>query len=197
VVAERTSATRLAHAAEAPDVTDCRGISSSGHFPGQLAVVRVSPPPSGMGTTARHRRASPQGSELTARDITFSWLRCRVPGPSGCGARDPVSTLGQPLQELLSSLHSERNFVMSNKLSAGTDASNTRWSPKAPRHGAKVRKKHTESQVLCIFLEKLAGVGLLQRQRQHQRLHQPLRPLSHNANPRDRGRAHSSADLVH
>jgi hypothetical protein len=78
VVAERASATRLAHAAEAPDVTDCRGISSSGHFPRQLAVVRVSPPPSGMGTTARHRRASPQGAELTARDITFSWLRCRA-----------------------------------------------------------------------------------------------------------------------
>jgi hypothetical protein len=43
----------------------------------------------------------------------------------------------------------------------------------------------------------LAGVWLLQRQRQHQRLHQPLRPLSHNANPRDGDRAHSSADLVH
>ena len=55
-------------------------------FAGQLAVVRVSPPPSGMGTTARHRRASPQGAELTARHITFSWLRCR-------GARKWLPTL--------------------------------------------------------------------------------------------------------
>jgi hypothetical protein len=41
-------------------------------FAGQLAVVRVSPPPSGMGATARHHRTSHQGAELTARDITFS-----------------------------------------------------------------------------------------------------------------------------
>ena len=79
VVAERTSATRLAHAAEAPDVTGCRGISCSKRLPGQLAVVRVPPPPGGMGATARHHRASPQGAELTARDITFSWLRRRAP----------------------------------------------------------------------------------------------------------------------
>jgi hypothetical protein len=45
--------------AEAPDVTGCRGISCSGHFPGQLAVVRVPPPPGEMGATARHHRASP------------------------------------------------------------------------------------------------------------------------------------------
>jgi hypothetical protein len=63
---------------EAPDVTGCRGISCSEHFPGQLAVVRAPPPPSGVGTTARHHRASPQGAELTARDITFSGLRRRV-----------------------------------------------------------------------------------------------------------------------
>ena len=77
VVAERASATRLAHAAEAPDVTGCRGISCSKRFPGQLAVVRVPPPPGGMGATARHHRASPQGAELTARYITFSRLRRR------------------------------------------------------------------------------------------------------------------------
>jgi hypothetical protein len=74
VVAGRTSASRLAHAAEAPDVTGCRGISYSRHFPRQPAVVRVPPPPIGRGATARHHRASPQGAELTARDITFSWL---------------------------------------------------------------------------------------------------------------------------
>jgi hypothetical protein len=45
---------------EAPDVTGCRGASCSGHFPGQLAVVQVPPPPSGMGATARHHRASPR-----------------------------------------------------------------------------------------------------------------------------------------
>ena len=73
-----TYAPRLAHGVEAPDVTGCRGISCSGHFPGQLAVVRVPPPPGGMGATARHHRASPQGAELTARDITFSRLRRRV-----------------------------------------------------------------------------------------------------------------------
>jgi hypothetical protein len=65
----------------APDVTSCRGISCSEHFPGQLAVVRAPPPPSGVGTTARHHRASPQGkcqgAELTARDITFSGSRRR------------------------------------------------------------------------------------------------------------------------
>ena len=72
-----TSAPRFAHGVEAPDVTGCRGISCSGHFPGQLAVVRVPPPPGGMGATARHYRASPQGAELTARDITFSQLRRR------------------------------------------------------------------------------------------------------------------------
>jgi hypothetical protein len=63
---------------EAPDVTGCRWISCSEHFPGQLAVVRAPPPPSGVGTTAMHHRASPQGAELTARDITFSGLRRRV-----------------------------------------------------------------------------------------------------------------------
>jgi hypothetical protein len=77
VVAGRASASRLVHATEAPDVTGCRGISYSGHFPGQPAVVRVPPPPSGMGETARHHRTSPQGAELTARDINFSWLRRR------------------------------------------------------------------------------------------------------------------------
>jgi hypothetical protein len=55
-------------------VVMCRGISCSEHFPGQLAVVRVPPPPSGVGATARHHRASPQCAELTARDITFSGL---------------------------------------------------------------------------------------------------------------------------
>jgi hypothetical protein len=59
VVAERTSSTRLAHAAEAPDVTGCRGVSCSKRFPGQLAVVRVPPPPGGMGASARHHRARP------------------------------------------------------------------------------------------------------------------------------------------
>jgi hypothetical protein len=52
VVAGRTSASRVAHAAEAPDVTGCRGISYSGHFPRQPGVVRVPPPPIGMGATA-------------------------------------------------------------------------------------------------------------------------------------------------
>jgi hypothetical protein len=79
VVAGRTSAPRLAHAAGAPDVTGCRGISCSEHFLVQLAVVRMPPPPSGMGATARYHRSSPQGAELTARDITFSWLRRRAP----------------------------------------------------------------------------------------------------------------------
>ena len=78
VVAGRTSAPRLALAAEAPDVTGCRGISCSEHFLGQLAVVRAPPPPSGVGATGRHHRASPQGAELTARDITFSGLRRRA-----------------------------------------------------------------------------------------------------------------------
>jgi hypothetical protein len=78
VVAGRASGPRLALAAEAPDVTGCRGISCSEHFPGQLAVVRVPPPPSGVGTTARHHRASLQGAELTARHITFSGLRRRA-----------------------------------------------------------------------------------------------------------------------
>jgi hypothetical protein len=63
---------------EAPGVTGCRMISCSEHLPRQLAVIRVPPPPSGVGATARHHRASPQGAELTARDITFSGLRRRV-----------------------------------------------------------------------------------------------------------------------
>jgi hypothetical protein len=77
VVAGRTSTPRLAHAAGALDVTGCRGISCSEHFLVQLAVVWMPPPPSGMGATARYHRSSPQGAELTARDITFSWLRRR------------------------------------------------------------------------------------------------------------------------
>jgi hypothetical protein len=44
--------------AEAPDVTGCRGISCSGHVPGQLGVVRVSPPSSGVGATVS-RQALP------------------------------------------------------------------------------------------------------------------------------------------
>ena len=62
-------------------MTGCRGISCSEHFLVQLAVVRVPLPPSGMGATARYHRASPQGAELTARHITFSWLRRRARGP--------------------------------------------------------------------------------------------------------------------
>ena len=85
MVAGMASAPRLAHGVEALDVTGCRGISCSGHFPGQLAVVRVPPAPSGMGATAMHHRASLQGAELTARDITFSRLRRRAPvGCSTC-----------------------------------------------------------------------------------------------------------------
>jgi hypothetical protein len=86
-VAGRASTPRLAHAAEAPDVTGCRGISCSEHFLVQLAVVRMPPPPSGMGATARYHRSSPQGAELTARDITFSWLRRRGGGVliTACG----------------------------------------------------------------------------------------------------------------
>ena len=61
-------------------MTGCRGISCSEHFLVQLAVVRVPLPPSGMGATARYHRASPQGAELTARHITFSWLRRRAGG---------------------------------------------------------------------------------------------------------------------
>lgn len=61
-------------------MTGCRGISCSEHFLVQLAVVRVPLPPSGMGATARYHRASPQGAELTARHITFSWLRRRAKG---------------------------------------------------------------------------------------------------------------------
>jgi hypothetical protein len=63
---------------EAPDVTGYRGISWFEHFPGQLVVVRVPPPPSGVGATARHHRARPRGAELTARGITFSGLRPRA-----------------------------------------------------------------------------------------------------------------------
>jgi hypothetical protein len=91
VVAGGTSDSRLAHAAEAPDVTGCRGLSYSGHFPGQPVVVRVPPPHSGMEATARHHRASPQGAELTARDITFSWLRRRAPAARyGGEAEEPA-----------------------------------------------------------------------------------------------------------
>jgi hypothetical protein len=71
VVAGGASAPRLAHAAEAPDVTGCRGTSCSEHFLVQLAVVRVPPPPSGMGATVRHHRASSQGAELTAQHHLF------------------------------------------------------------------------------------------------------------------------------
>jgi hypothetical protein len=92
VVAERTSATRLAHAAEAPDVTGCRGISCSEHFLVQLAVVRVPPAPSGMGATARYHRASPQGAELRARRITFSWLRRCAGNRTPAGAEERGGT---------------------------------------------------------------------------------------------------------
>ena len=89
-----TSAPRIAHGVEAPDVTGCRGISCFGQFPGKLAVVRVPPPPSGMGATARYHRASPQGAELTARDITFSWLRRRG---ANVGNRESMSLLYKPV----------------------------------------------------------------------------------------------------
>jgi hypothetical protein len=99
-VARGAYASRPAHAAEAPGVTGCRGTSCSGHFTGQLAVVWVPPPPSGMGPTARHHRASPQGAELTARHITFSRLRRRA-GSSNPREEQPTA-LGQGL-----SMHAE------------------------------------------------------------------------------------------
>jgi hypothetical protein len=58
----------------------------------RLAVVRVPPPPSGVGATAMHHRASPQGAELTAHDITFSGLRRRGDALArGRRARDELS----------------------------------------------------------------------------------------------------------
>jgi hypothetical protein len=69
---------------------NCCGISCSEHLPGQLAVVRAPPPPSGVGTAARHHRASPQGAELTARDVTFSGLRRRAPPPPPSGPWPPA-----------------------------------------------------------------------------------------------------------
>jgi hypothetical protein len=59
-------------------VVSCHGISCSGHFPVQLGVDRLPPPPSGMRSTARNHRASPQGAELTADRITFFQLRGRA-----------------------------------------------------------------------------------------------------------------------
>jgi hypothetical protein len=48
-------------------------------LPGQPVVVRVPSPPSGMGETARHHRASPQVAELTRDGITPP-----RPGPLFC-----------------------------------------------------------------------------------------------------------------
>jgi hypothetical protein len=62
-------------------------IPGSGHDPEQLAVVRVPPPPSGMGATARHHRASPQGAELTARDITFCLVETSCHEPRATSRR--------------------------------------------------------------------------------------------------------------
>jgi hypothetical protein len=75
------------HAACAHNATGCNGLSWDLVFrvlprAVHLAVDRLPPPPSGMGPTARHRQASPQGAELTARYITFFKLGGRASVPA-------------------------------------------------------------------------------------------------------------------
>jgi hypothetical protein len=71
------------------NATGCNGLSWGLVFralPGATGGGSTAPPPtppSGMGPTARHRHASPQGAELTARYITFFQLGGAVLGHVG------------------------------------------------------------------------------------------------------------------